>query len=77
MAKATALSPELMTVTEVTPVMPSKTSGRPKATLSARIVPLQIRIPVSEFKAIKIAAVEAEQTISKFMISCFHSYIKK
>jgi hypothetical protein len=36
-------------------------------------VPLQIRIPRADAKAIKRAAVEAEKTISDFMLECFHA----
>jgi hypothetical protein len=40
-------------------------------------VPLQIRIAASEAKAIKRAALEADQTISDFMLACFHARMKK
>jgi hypothetical protein len=40
-------------------------------------VPLQIRIPASKAKAIKREALEADQTISDFMLACFNAYIKK
>jgi len=40
-------------------------------------VPLQIRIEASEAKAIKRAALEADQTISEFMLACFHARMKK
>jgi uncharacterized protein (DUF1778 family) len=36
-------------------------------------MPLQIRLPREEVKAIKVAAAEAEQTISDFMLACFHA----
>jgi len=39
-------------------------------------VPLQIRIPASDAKAIKRAALEADQTISDFMLACFHARMK-
>ncbi len=76
MAKATALSPDLMTI-EVPPITHNSMAAKPKTTLSVRIAPLQIRIPAAELKAIKLAAVEADQTISEFMLACFHAYIKK
>ncbi len=40
------------------------------------LVPLQIRIPAAEAKAIKRAALEADQTISEFMLACFHASMK-
>jgi uncharacterized protein (DUF1778 family) len=39
-------------------------------------VPLQIRIPAAEAKAIKRAALDADQTISDFMLACFHAHMK-
>lgn len=38
--------------------------------------PLQIRIEASQAKAIKRAALEADQTLSEFMLACFHAYMK-
>jgi hypothetical protein len=43
----------------------------------ALMVPLQIRIAAAEAKAIKHAAIEADQTISDFMLACFYAYMKK
>lgn len=40
-------------------------------------VPLQIRIEAGEAKAIKRAALEADQTISEFMLACFHARMKQ
>ena len=40
-------------------------------------VPLQIRIPATEAKAIKRDALEADQTISEFMLACYHASIRK
>jgi hypothetical protein len=40
-------------------------------------VPLQIRISAADAKAIKRAALEADQTISEFMLACFHARMKK
>ena len=40
-------------------------------------IPLQVRLPREEVRAIKIAAAEAEQTISDFMffmLSCLHGF---
>ena len=78
MAKVTALSPELMTVAETSPTTAAqiRTAGRVVAS-SAKPAPLQIRIPPAELKAIKRAALEADQTISDFMLACFHAYMKR
>ncbi len=78
MAKVTALSPDLMTVAAAP--TPSSAPHRPvgKATAPvAKPAPLQIRIPAAEVKAIKRAALEADQTISDFMLACFHAYMKR
>ena len=40
-------------------------------------VPLQIRIPAADAKAIKRAALDADQTISDFMLACFHASMNK
>jgi len=39
-------------------------------------VPLQIRIPKHEARRIKVAAAERDQSISQFLLSCFHAYKK-
>lgn len=39
-------------------------------------MPLQVRLPRREVKAIKIAAAEEEKSISEFMLACFHAYMK-
>jgi len=73
MAKVTALSPDLMTVSPALPHRPVEKA----ADLVAKPAPLQIRIPAAEVKAIKRAALEADQTISDFMLACFHAYMKR
>jgi hypothetical protein len=74
MAKVTALSPDLMTVS--TAPAPNRVDGKAAAP-AAKPAPLQIRIPAAEVKAIKRAALEADQTISDFMLACFHAYMKR
>lgn len=39
-------------------------------------LPLQVRLPRHEVRAIKVAAAENEQTVSDFMLACFHAYMK-
>lgn len=53
----------------VRPTKPLKAKKAPQ-------VPLQIRISAEDAKAIKRAALEADQTISEFMLSCFHACMK-
>lgn len=38
-------------------------------------VPLQIRIPKHDARAIRVAAAEREQNISEFMLACFHAFM--
>lgn len=38
-------------------------------------VPLQLKIPRDEARAIKIAAAERDMTIRDFMLTCFHAYM--
>ena len=40
-------------------------------------VPLQIRIPAPELKAIKRAALESDNTVSEFMLACFHAHMQR
>jgi hypothetical protein len=42
----------------------------------AKPIPLQVRLPRDEVRAIKIAAAEREQTVSDFMLACFHAYMQ-
>ena len=39
-------------------------------------LPLQVRLPRKEVRAIKVAAAEQELTVSEFMLACFHAYMK-
>jgi hypothetical protein len=81
MPKAEPLTPDALIVSQITPkaaTMARSTQSSPKAELAqkAEQMPLQIRLPRDEVRAIKIAAAEREQTISDFMLSCFHAYMK-
>lgn len=81
MAKPTALSAELMSEPQVRPAMAEspraevKTPAKPAKT--EPMAPLQVRIPKSEAKNIKRAALEADQTISDYVLACVHAYMKK
>jgi hypothetical protein len=37
---------------------------------------LQIRVPKAEARAIRVAAAEADQTISDFLLACFHGHMQ-
>ena len=86
MAKALALTPDTLSAPQITPkaATPARSPATAKAAaapvqLEAKPdqVPLQIRIPRADARAIKIAAAERDQTISDFMLSCFHASMKK
>jgi len=79
MPKPIALTPGLVEAPQITPqaatparVAPTRVPPEPKPDQ----VPLQVRLPRAEVKAIKIAAAEREQTISDFMLTCFHAYMR-
>ena len=80
MAKAIPLTPAALSVPQQTPRAATPARGAevmdpaPKAKIDH--VPLQIRVPREAARAIRIAAAEREQTISEFMLSCFHANIQ-
>ncbi len=83
MAKALVLSEDTLAAPveqprAAQPVKPAP-SPAPKAAKPPKApqVPLQIRIGANDAKAIKRAALEADQTISEFMLACFHASMKK
>jgi hypothetical protein len=39
--------------------------------------PLQVRWPAADVKAVKRAALEADQTVSDFMLACFHACMNR
>ena len=69
-----------MTPQASTPARAPKAAAReePKAEppVKADQMPLQVRLPRHEVRAIKVAAAEREQTVSDFMLACFHAYMK-
>ena len=77
MPKAVALTPSLVEAPQMTPQAstPARTS-KTAPTLKVDQMPLQVRLPRHEVRAIKIAAAEREQTVSDFMLACFHAYMK-
>lgn len=78
MAKATSLTPDALTVSSPTPVAATRPRSvrTPKAPAPLNDTPMQIRLPRPEARAIKIAAAQAEQSISEYMLACFHAYHK-
>lgn len=72
MAKASAL-----TLDDLKPKSTPSAAIPPRSieatTEKAEVVPLQIRIPASEAKDIKRAALDADMTVSEFLLSCFHA----
>jgi hypothetical protein len=83
MAKAVALTPDALDAPTITPqaATPARQAA-PKAVPSAVVQkprndkPLQIRVPQAEFRAIKIAATQHDQSVSEFMLACFHAFMK-
>ena len=81
MAKAIALTPAALLVPQHTPqaATPARAhivqadEAAPEA--KADQVPLQVRLPREEVRAIKVAAAERDQTISEFMRACVHAYM--
>ena len=78
MPKPVALTPELVDAPQITPQAAATPRGSSKPARPAKMeqIPLQVRLPRSEVRAIKIAAAEREQTVSDFMLACFHAYMK-
>jgi len=75
MAKPTALTPDVLTASAATsPTAATTPRGATKnKPAQPKPVPLQVRWPREDVKAIKVAAAEAEQTISEFMLACLHA----
>ena len=80
MAKALILSDDTLAapVTPPRAAQPATIAVVPKPVKipKAPQVPLQIRISAADAKEIKRSALEADQTISEFMLACFHANIK-
>jgi hypothetical protein len=83
MAKALVLSEDILAAPVDQPRAAAQTARvaapAPKAARPPKVprVPLQVRIPAADAKAIKRAALDADQTISDFMLACFHASIKQ
>lgn len=82
MAKAVPLTLNTLKTQSVTPLAatpprsPSSLGDGPVKKEKTENVPLQIRIPKEKARAIKIEAAKNDQSISEFMLACFHAYEK-
>jgi hypothetical protein len=78
MPKPVPLTPAVMDAPQITPqaATPARAARKAPARKPPQM-PLQVRLPRSEVKAIKVAAAQREQTVSDFMLACFHAYMKR
>jgi len=81
MGKAISLADDLMDIPSTLPLA-AKAKAVPEPNPSVpspekvKKVPLQILVAPEDAKAIKRAALDADQSYSDFMISCFHKNMK-
>ena len=79
MPKAISLTAEALVAPQITPsgATPPRREVVPKRADSKEAqVPLQVRLPRDQVRAIKVAAAERDLTISDFMLACFHAHMK-
>ena len=83
MAKALELNPDTLAVVPSIPQAAQAKASlaeepkRGKATSKVEREPLQVRWPVEDVKAVKLAAIQMDfPTVSDFMLACFHAYMK-
>ena len=83
MAKALELNADTLTVVPSVPRAAQVTTPtaaphqRSKPTPRVEREPLQVRWPVEDVKAVKLAAIQQDfPTVSDFMLACFHAYMK-
>jgi predicted DNA binding CopG/RHH family protein len=84
MAKASTLTIDVMNAPQATPQGALPPRGFVEAAEKKTAAPVekkdalvQIRCLRSDAKAIKQAALDADMTISDFMLVCFHAYMKR
>ncbi len=59
------------------PTPEAKARSKPVKAKADAQVPLQVRWPRSAVKAAKLATVQGDyQSVSEFMLACFHAYMK-
>ena len=83
MAKPSALTVDVMNAPQASPIggLPSRGFAEPPQN-KQQAAPkndalVQIRCSKAVAKEVKRAAVEAEMTISEFILVCFHTYMKR
>lgn len=83
MAKALELADTLSVVpsvpqaAKVAAVTTTPEAKKSKPSVKVEREPLQVRWPVDEVKAAKLAAIQMDfPTVSDFMLACFHAYMK-
>ena len=79
MPKAVSLTAETMVAPQIIPAAATPPRGNitpKKVKLKEVQVPLQVRLPRDQVRAIKVAAAERDLTISDFMLACFHAHMK-
>lgn len=80
MAKALELTADTLTIPSQVPkaAQVRTTAAEPKLGKPApKREPLQVRWPVEDVKAAKLAAIQLDfPTVSDFMLACFHAYMK-
>ena len=80
MAKALELNPDTLAVVPQAAQVKASQVEEPKRGKTAPKIerePLQVRWPVEDVKAVKLAAIQMDfSTVSDFMLACFHAYMK-
>jgi hypothetical protein len=79
MPKAVSLTADALEAPQITPsaATPPRRETKPKKPDPKEgQVPLQVRLPRDQVRAIKVAAAERDLTISDFMLACFHAHMK-
>jgi hypothetical protein len=81
MAKALELNADALNVVQSVPkaaqVTPPAAESRKSKPPKVEREPLQVRWPVEDVKAVKLAAIQLDfPTVSDFMLACFHAYMK-
>ena len=83
MAKALELNPDTLAVLPSVPqaaqVKASSIEEPRRGKIVAKIErePLQVRWPVEDVKAVKLATIQMDfPTVSDFMLACFHAFMK-
>jgi len=77
---STAVDSKVAHITPRAAASPGRSTSSSTATPVPKVagleqVPLQVRLPRDEVRAIKVAAAERDMTISDFMLTCFHAHM--